>query len=317
MASILINSQLWPLRVIAVSALASLLALGSYTPAFAEEAVSEPPAEEAASEPPAEAPAGGYVLNGEVVSPDEYGYVPPPEAFEGDGAWARVDVATGEVLHVCACPGRVNAWDSWRAGAGGAVPAGTAMRFQARATPDGNVAGWGNATFDQPSGTFRVDSGETSFTIVPEKTSRNADGTGRSYNIGSGIVDIRTDRTFRSADTSANLRTYQSDPQSPWLDVTMTIPNLGREGSVFSYGLWSRTNEASERPSMLDQISLDVDSALIDEGYVATETTLDEETGEETTTEVLDTSNGFVVVIREVTSAVVDWLSSRLGFGRE
>jgi hypothetical protein len=67
----------------------------------------------------------------------------------------------------------------------------------------------------------------------------------------------------------------------------------------------------------LDQISRDVDSALVAEGYVTTETTLDEETGEETATEVLDSSNGFVVAIREVTSAVVDWLSSRLGFGRE
>jgi hypothetical protein len=67
----------------------------------------------------------------------------------------------------------------------------------------------------------------------------------------------------------------------------------------------------------LDQIAVDVDTLLLEDGYVITETNLDEETGAETTTEVLDSSNDFVVAIREVTSAVVDWLSAQLGFGRE
>jgi hypothetical protein len=161
-----------------------------------------------------------------------------------------------------------------------------------------------------------VDSGETSFTIVPERTSRNADGTGRSYNIGSGIVDITTDKTFRSGDTSASVRTYRSDYQNPWLDVTMSLPDLGPDGSAFTYGLQFRTNGSAERPSVLDQIALDIDSALVDKGYVITETGIDEETGEETTTENLDSDNAFVVAVRDVTRSVVEFLSSLLGFGR-
>jgi hypothetical protein len=313
MASISINSQLWPLRVIAVSGLAFLLAFGSLTPVFAEEAGGEPPTEEAGGEPPTEE-AGGEPPTEEAGGEPPTEYVPPPGS-EGVGGWALVDPSTGQVLGVHVCDISVCGPNgSW----GGRLP-GTdyVYRFQTRATPDGNVAGWGNSTFDERSGTFRVGDGENSFRIVPEKTSRNADGAGRSYDIGSGIVDIRTDRTFRSGDTSANLRTYQSDPQSPWLDVTLNFPSLGGAGSLLSYGLWAQTNQASERPTILDQISRDVDSALVAEGYVTTETTLDEETGEETATEVLDSSNGFVVAIREVTSAVVDWLSSRLGFGRE
>lgn len=315
---------IWSLRAAGILALAFMLVVSSFTPVFAEEreessseesAPEEPAPEEPAPEEPA--PEGGYVLNGEVVSPDEYGYVPPPEAFEGDGAWARVDVATGEVLHVCACPGRVNAWDSWRAGAGGAVPPGTAMRFQARATPDGNVAGWGDATFDQSSGRFRVDNGQSSFEIVPENTSRNADGTGRSYNIGSGIVDITTDNTFRSGDTSANVRTYRSDYQDSTVDVSLGLPDLGENGSLLTYETETRTSESSERPSALDQISLDVDSLLMENGYVATDITIDEETGEETTTQIVDSENTFVVAIREVTQSVVEFLSSLLGFGRD
>jgi hypothetical protein len=191
------------------------------------------------------------------------------------------------------------------------------MRFQARATPDGNVAGWGDATFDQSSGRFRVDNGQSSFEIAPEKTSRNADGTGRSYNIGSGIVDIRTDNTFRSGDTSANVRTYRSDYQDPTVDATLGLPDLGESGSLLTYEMETRTSESSERPSALDQISLDVDSLLMENGYVATDITIDEETGEETTTQTVDSENTFVAAIRDVAQSVVEFLSSLLGFGRD
>jgi hypothetical protein len=277
-----------------VSGLAFLLAFGSLTPVFAEEAGGEPPAEEAGGEPPTE-------------------YVPPPGS-EGVGGWALVDPSTGQVLGVHVCDISVCGPNgSW----GGRLP-GTdyVYRFQTRATPDGNVAGWGNGTFDERSGTFRVGDGENSFRIVPEKTSRNADGTGRSYNIGSGIVDITTDKTFRSGDTSASVRTYRSDYQNPWLDVTMSLPDLGPDGSAFTYGLQFRTNGSAERPSVLDQIALDIDSALVDKGYVITETGIDEETGEETTTENPDSDNAFVVAVRNVTRSVVEFLSSLLGFGR-
>jgi len=211
------------------------------------------------------------------------------------------------------------------------------LRFQTRATPDGNVAGYhgtqthidsnGNASqsndgsvkWDEASGTFRIggQSGDTTTrqTLVPSKTSRDTNGEGRTYNIGSGLVDIETTTTKRSGDTSASLRTYRSDYQDPSVDASLTLPDVGESGRTFNYELEVRTSSEQERPSVLDQISLDVDSVLMEEGYVTTETTTDEDTGEETTTEVIDSSNDFVVSIREVTRAVVDFLSSLLGFG--
>lgn len=292
---------LWFLRSAGVIALAFLFASTSLTQVFAEES-SEPVAEEPAADESDSAPES---------QPE---YEPPAEAYEGVGGWALVDPETGEVQGVHVCSHTVCGPNgSW----GGKLP-GTnyVYRFQTRATPDGNVAGWGDATWDAPSGTFRVDNGETSFTIVPEKTSRDSDGTGRSYNIGSGIVDITTDKTFRSGDTSASVRTYRSDYQNPWLDVTMSLPDLGPDGSAFSYGLQFRTDGSAERPSVLDQIGLDIDSALVDKGYVVTETGIDGETGEETTTQNLDSDNAFVVAVRDVMRSVVEFLSSLLGFGR-
>ena len=151
--------------------------------------------------------------------------------------------------------------------------------------------------------------------LVPSQTSRDENGQGRTYNIGSGIVDIETTTTKRSGETSATLRTYRSNTQDPTLDATLNLPDLGESGTTFNYELEVRASQEAERPSVLDQISLDVDSVLMDEGYVTTETTVDEETSEESTTEVIDSSNTFVIAIREVTRAVVDFLGSLLGFG--
>jgi hypothetical protein len=307
---------LWPLRVIAAGILAFLLALSSFTPVFAEEGASEPAAE----------------------------YVPPPEAFEGLGGWAVVDPNTGNVHGVIV--GNFTSMEQWEAAAQRQAqstnsymgcPAPCVLRFQTRATPDGNVAGYhgtqtqidsnGNASqfndgsvrWDEASRTFKIghqsSDTTTSQTLVPSKTSRDANGEGRTYNIGSGLIDIETNTTKRSGDTSANLRTYRSDYQDSTLDVTLGLPDVGRGGSMLSYEFGFRKDESSERPSLLDQISLDVNLLLIEDGYVTTETSRDEETGEETTTQVLDSSNDFVVAIREVTNAVVAWLASWLGFG--
>ena len=151
--------------------------------------------------------------------------------------------------------------------------------------------------------------------LVPSQTSRDENGQGRTYNIGSGIVDIETSTTKRSGDTSGTLRTYRSNTQDPTLDATLNLPDLGESGATFNYELQVRASEASERPSALDQIAFDVDSVLMDEGFVTTETTVDEETGEESSANVVDSSSDFVVAIRDVTRAVVDFLSSLLGFG--
>jgi hypothetical protein len=200
---------------------------------------------------------------------------------------------------------------------------GHVMRFQTRATPDGNVAGWNNATWDESSGTFRLEqqNGETRTrqTIVPSQTSRDSNGEGRTYNIGSGIVDIETTTTKTSSDQSARVSVKKDNLADTTADLEIDYPAWGPDGRKLRYiidldALPTReAYEAREEPSALDGISLDVDSVLMEEGYTATETTVDDETGEETETVVLDTSNEFVAAIRSVTDAVVTFLGSLFG----
>jgi len=331
--------SLWSLRALSGVVLAFLLALGSLTPVFAEEGSSEPVAEEPA--PEAEpAPEPSPEPTPEPAPEPEPEYVPPPEASEGVGGWAVVDPETGNVHGVIV--GTIDTFHSTEARGGMGTSymgchANCVLRFQTRATPDGNVAGYhgtqtrvdenGNATqfndgsvrWDESSGTFNMGrtSGDTTTRqrLVPSQTSRDENGQGRTYNIGSGIVDIETTTTKQSGETSGTLRTYRSDYQDNTVDATLELPDLGEEGSLLTYELEARTSESSERPAALDQISLDVDSLLMENGYVTTETTVDEETGDETSAEVVDSSDGFVVAIREVTRTVVEFVSSLLGFG--
>jgi hypothetical protein len=188
------------------------------------------------------------------------------------------------------------------------------LRFQGSASDSGNVAGYGSGSArynGDSSATFQVGSGASTSTLNPDRTF------GHNGNYDPALTDIRTDNTFRSGDTSANVRTYRSDYQDSTVDATLGLPDLGESGSLLTYEMETRTSESSERPSALDQISLDVDSLLMENGYVATDLTIDEETGEETTTQTVDSENTFVAGIRDVAQSVVEFLSSLLGFGRD
>ena len=336
-------SLFWLSRSLSVIPLAILLAFVSLTPAYAEEEPGDPVAEESAPTPeptPEPEPEPSPEPTPEPTPEPEPEYVPPPEASEGVGGWAVVDPETGNVHGVIV--GTIDTFRSTeaRGGMGSSYMgchANCVLRFQTRATPDGNVAGYhgtqtrvdenGNASqfndgsvkWDEASGTFTMgrSSGDTTTTqrLIPSQTSRDENGQGRTYNIGSGLVDIETSTTTRSGETSASVRTYRSDYQDPTIDASVSLPDLGENGREFNYELEVRSSQEQERPSALDQISLDVDSVLMDEGYVTTETSVDEETGEETNTEVVDSSNDFVIAIRDVTRAVVDLLASLLGFG--
>ena len=324
-------------RLFAIFALAVTLSITSVAPSFAEaeesgdsgsgevesdSGGSDESAPEPAPEPEVESDSGGSDESAPEPAPEPE-YTPPPEAFEGLGGWAAVDSATGEVLTVVV--GNVNSMADWEGMKArmAAAGKGQVMRFQTRATPDGNVAGWNNATWDESSGTFRLEqqNGETRTrqTIVPSQTSRDSNGEGRTYNIGSGIVDIETTTTKTSGDQSARVSVKTDNLSDTTATVDINYPAWGPDGRKLRYiidldALPTReAYEAREEPSALDGISLDVDSVLMEEGYTATETTVDDETGEETETVVLDTSNEFVAAIRSVTDAVVTFLGSLFG----
>ena len=267
-------------------------------------------------------------------------YVPPPEAFEGPGGWAVIDPTTGIVYGVIVGDWDEETWEEVKNtrtvdGFMG-CPAPCELRFQTRATEDGNVAGWhgtqtnvdadGNASqtndgsvrFDQPSGTFQIsnpssDGATTTQTLVPEKTARDANGEGRSMDLGTGIVDIRTSKRIPVGSESASVDTYRSNLSDTTVDAVIALPGLGSEGTL-EYVFGTRGNTSSEPVSELGQIRTDLISILMGMGFTKTVETVDEETGEESSTKVLDESNGFVTTLLNVTESIVNFFSSLLGF---
>ena len=266
-------------------------------------------------------------------------YVPPPEAFEGLGGWAVIDPTTGIVYGVIVGDWNAETWEEVKNtrtvdGYMG-CPAPCALRFQTRATADGNVAGWhgtqtnidadGNATqtndgsvrFDQSTGNFQINNqtgdSSTSQTLVPEKTSRDANGEGRSMDLGTGIVDIRTSKRIVSGSESATVDTYRSDLADTTVDAVIALPGLGSGGNL-EYVFGSRENTSLEPVDELGQIRTDLISVLMGMGFSKTVESVDEETGESSATQVLDESNAFVGAIMSVTEGIVDFLSSLLGF---
>jgi hypothetical protein len=266
-------------------------------------------------------------------------YVPPPEAFEGLGGWAVIDPTTGIVYGVIVGDWNAETWEEVKNtrtvdGFMG-CPAPCALRFQTRATADGNVAGWhgtqtnvdadGNATqtndgsvrFDESTGNFQINNqtgdSSTSQTLVPEKTSRDANGEGRSMDLGTGIVDIRTSKRIVSGSESATVDTYRSDLADTTVDAVIALPGLGSEGTL-EYVFGSRENASLEPVNELGQIRTDLISVLMGMGFSKTVESVDEETGESSATVVLDESNAFVGAIMSVTEGIVDFLSSLLGF---
>jgi hypothetical protein len=266
-------------------------------------------------------------------------YIPPPEAFEGPGGWAVIDPTTGVVYGVIVGDWNAETWEEVKNtrtvdGYMG-CPAPCELRFQTRATSDGNVAGWhgtqtnvdsnGNATqtkdgsvrFNQSTGNFQISNrtgdSSSSQTLVPEKTSRDTNGEGRSMDLGTGIVDIRTSKRIVSGSESATVDTYRSDLFDTTVDAVISLPGLGLEGNL-EYVFGSRGNTSLEPVNELGEIRTDLISILMGMGFTKTVESVDEETGEEGSTEVLDESNAFVGAILTVTQEIVDFFSSLLGF---
>lgn len=309
-----------------------VLATIGFTPAWAEEAPGETapsePAPEATPEPSTEA---------EPAPEAEPAYVPPAEAHEGVGGWAVVDPETGNVHGVIV--GTIETFNA-RGGAIGheymGCHANCVLRFQTRATADGNVAGWhgtqthvdaqgratqsndGSVKWNPSTNTFslnnQVAGGQSSMTLVPERTARDAAG----MDLGTGLVDIQTNVTREAQGQTARVRIFQSDLEDTSSDVSLVFPLWSPEGKTFSYVLgqsWLGGGQESE--ATLDQMTLDVDRALEGDGYTLEESSLDPDTGEEVTATVVDDDNAFVQAIRTVTQSVVEFLGNMFGLNRE
>jgi len=198
----------------------------------------------------------------------EEAYVPPTEASEGVGGWAVVDPVTNVVHGVIVC-------DIQNCGPGGTfdgVLPGEYMgctncnlRFQTRATEDGNVAGYSGHSYDSAGnvsndGSVKWEPSDNSFSInnetnssdgvtktkkklIPSKTASN--GT----NLETGFVDIETN--------------YESNViNGSTVKVDVLQPNFNSPSSItVDYPAW-RTFEYNSIDSLKTNIESDVDTEL-------------------------------------------------------
>jgi len=283
-----------------------ILSIFMASPSYAEEAIPETPTETIAP----------------ILSETSPSYEPPAEAMNGVGGWAVVDPITGNVHGVI-----VATIETFRERNGviGHEYMGCAsncvLRFQTRATDDGNVAGWhgtqtnidanGNASqtndgsvkWNDSTKNFTIKNSSTDSsnskitrtqTLIPEKTASDGE------NLHTGIVDINTEyesSTIAGQRVKGSTKQQNSDDKNSTINVE--FPNWSA-GKNFTY----------ENPNLLvENIETDVENQLKKDGfdtttYVDPETELVEESQEEI----------FVKAIKTLTENVKVFFSNIFGF---
>ena len=292
------------------------------TPAFAEELAEEAPVveeapivEEPVVEPQVRDDREGYTQEEVFVAPEiptenpTPEYTPPAEASEGVGGWAVVNPDTGKVHGVI-----VGTIDTYNANNGviGSNYMGChsqcLLRFQTRATSDGNVAGWhgDNVTYDGDSNkTFSIKSNPDSNTtrvetLVPEQTARDEAG----MNLGTGITNIKTNSRIESGQKSVEIESNRDGTEDSEGDVSILFPEWNQERKLFNY--------LSEQ-SAVDEIRSDVETELFNDGFVVETETTDPETLEVITESSIDEENDFVKTIRTLAESVVSFFGRIFG----
>ncbi|MFZ9227335.1 MAG: hypothetical protein ACO23I_02120 [Candidatus Nanopelagicales bacterium] len=247
-----------------------------------------------------------------VETPVEESYVPPAEANEGVGGWAVVDPNTGAVHGVIVCTADVcGPSGSW----GGKLPGeymgctNCNLRFQTRATADGNVAGWhgtqtnidanGNAT-QTNDGSVTWNEKERNFTI----SNKSTDGKGNSISSKSTLIPEKTALDGKNLQTGIinQENQYTSNENSDSVTVTTLKENIdSNENVTVKFSKWENDPllKYESIQGFIENIDSDVENALISQG----ENTEDPE-------------NEMVKTIKTLTTKVKDFVSNLFGFNR-
>ena len=306
-------------QVSAFFGITAFLLFGYSASAFGEELPAEEPVvEETAPEPaPAEEPVP-VKLPQPVLEPDldpvpepesnpattESGYTPPPDALEGLGAWSVVSPSTGEIHTTVPFDGTKWSKDfieGWEERNQARFCSDCTLRYQAKASDTGNVAGYGSssgATYDgDDKATFTVEVGSGTATLVPEKTES------QGGNIGAGLTDIRTKDVLVEEEEEAVVETFRSSLSDNTTDIKVSLPTLGGDGTILEYNV--EVQQPGLLSTFLERVPADVEDAL-------EENATEEEPVQAPGTNP-DQPNTFVDTIRQLTQDVVSFLGSLFG----
>jgi hypothetical protein len=122
--------------------------------------------------------------------------------------------------------------------------------------------------------------------------------------LNTGIVETTTSATIEASGESATVRAIRRKSADLTLEGTVSFNGLGPIGTVTINDFGSLEAKSLESS---------VISILMYQGFTRTETLVNEESGEETSTQVLDDSNSFVNAILQLSQEVGIFLDSLLG----
>ena len=248
-----------------------------------------------------------------VETPAEESYVPPAEANEGVGGWAVVDPTTGVVHGVIVCTADVcGPGGSW----GGKLPGeyqgctNCNLRFQTRATADGNVAGYSGHSYeiDNEKGTVTVKNDgsvkwnekEKNFTI----SNKSTDGKGNTISSKSTLIPEKTATDGKNLNTGIinQESQYTSSENSDSVTVTTLKENIESNEMVsVKYSNWENDPilKYESIQGLIDNIETDVDNELVSQGE-----------------DIENPENEVVKTIKTLTTKVKDFLSNLFSFNR-
>jgi hypothetical protein len=209
-------------------------------------------------------------------------YTPPPEASRGYGGWAIVHPGTGYVHAVIVASIEyyyVNTGRMQIEYAG--CPAGCLLRFQTMASADGNVVGLPSSHWNKSDQTFTTEefqsneNGSTKITrkVTPSKTSSD------EVNNETGLV---TKSVFTSSQVNG-------------LEVKLTLIQdyfNSDDFAMVEFQNWKNFSYKNS-PEVSENLSSDVEAALVSEGYKTEEPQED----------------GFVDTIKKLTTKVIKFFT--------
>jgi hypothetical protein len=197
------------------------------------------------------------------------------------------------------------------------------LRFQTRATSDGNVAGWhgSNVRYNESDQTFDIGSsnGSTSTTqkLVPEKTAGDAAGMDLSTGFVSRVDTLSTDEV-----RSRVSQDFVNDSND---SVTVNYLSWGVEGTTFRHStlVEALTNHESDVESVLElQFPAPISEPVEDPLAIPVESENGEEPAERVVEDLepqssVDEENPVVQTIRRITETVMEFFRNIAGISSD
>lgn len=246
-------------------------------------------------------------------TPAEESYVPPAEASEGVGGWAVVDPNTGVVHGVVVCTLDVCGPNgSW----GGKLPGeyqgctNCNLRFQTRATADGNVAGYSGHSYDidnekgtvtvKNDGSVKWNEKEKNFTI----SNKSTDAKGNTISSKSTLIPEKTALDGKNLNTGIinQENQYTVNENSDSVTTTTFKENIDSNETVsVKYSNWENDPllKYETIQGLIENIETDVDNTLVTQGE-----------------DIENPENEVVKTIKTLTTKMKDFLTDLFSFNR-